>query len=107
MSNESLLTTPLHGKHTALGAKMAPFAGYDMPIVYSGIAAEHTAVRTGCGIFDVSHMGRIRFTTFNDGAGVDAVQRLTTIHLPSVNSRTARYGLVLNDAAGVIDDVMG
>ena len=103
LSNDSLAATPLHSRHTALGAKMGPFAGYDMPIVYAGIAAEHAAVRAGCGVFDVSHMGRIRFT---GTAGVDAVQRLTTIHLPSVETGSARYGLVLNDDAGVIDDVI-
>lgn len=52
--------TPLYAKHTALGAKMVPFAGWEMPIQYAGIIDEHTAVRTRVGLFDLSHMGRVR-----------------------------------------------
>ena len=58
MDNQ-LKTTCLHGEHVALGAKMSPFAGFDMPIQYSNITAEHNAVRNAAGIFDVSHMGEI------------------------------------------------
>lgn len=56
---EELKLTCLHDKHTALGAKMSPFGGFDMPIEYSSIKEEHNAVRNACGVFDVSHMGEI------------------------------------------------
>ncbi len=55
----TLRTTPLHGQHRAAGAKLADFGGWDMPIEYTGVVAEHTAVRTSVGAFDVSHMGKL------------------------------------------------
>ena len=58
----ALKRTPFYPRHVALGAKMVPFAGHEMPIQYEGIMAEHRAVRTGVGVFDVSHMGEIRLT---------------------------------------------
>ena len=102
MSAEPSVRTPLYENHAALGARMAPFAGYAMPIVYTGIAGEHSAVRNSCGAFDVSHMGRLRF---QGPSGESALQRLTTIHVPAVQPGFARYGLILNDGAGIIDDV--
>lgn len=59
MQNTPLLKTPLHAVHLALQAKMVPFAGFEMPVSYSGIKAEHLAVRSACGLFDVSHMGSL------------------------------------------------
>lgn len=102
MSAEQSARTPLYENHVALGARMAPFAGYTMPIVYAGIAGEHSAVRNSCGAFDVSHMGRLRFQGVS---GKNALQRLTTIHVPAVQPGCARYGLILNDDSGIIDDV--
>ncbi|MEM1118777.1 MAG: glycine cleavage system protein T, partial [Bacteroidota bacterium] len=60
MSDADLRTTPLHARHQSLGARMAPFGGFDMPIQYSGILDEHRAVREAAGLFDVSHMGEFR-----------------------------------------------
>ena len=71
----SLKKTPLHAAHVALGARMVPFAGWDMPVEYSGITAEHMAVRTAAGLFDVSHMGEVEIA----GAGaLDAVQHISS-----------------------------
>jgi len=98
-----LLRTPLFNRHLALGARMAPFAGFEMPIMYRSIAEEHNAVRSGCGIFDVSHMGRLRFS---GTAGHELLERLTTIHVASVDAGTARYGFILTDSGGILDDVI-
>lgn len=81
---------------------MGPFAGYEMPIVYTGIAEEHRAVRTNIGMFDVSHMGRLRF---HGDAGIEALRHLTSIDVSGVPMGHARYGMVLNNRAGIIDDV--
>ena len=62
MSGDAPKRTSLYENHLKLGARMVPFAGWDMPVQYAGIIPEHTAVRTGCGLFDVSHMGRLEFT---------------------------------------------
>jgi len=98
-----LLRTPLFNRHVSLGARMAPFAGFEMPIMYRSIAEEHNAVRSGCGIFDVSHMGRLRFS---GAAGYELLERLTTIHVASVGAGAARYGFVLTDNGGILDDVI-
>ena len=65
-AEESIKSTPLCDKHVALGAKMVPFAGWNMPVQYAGILAEHNAVRTDCGVFDISHMGQ--FLVSGEGA---------------------------------------
>ena len=95
--------TPLHSVHQRLGARLVPFAGWEMPVQYSGIVAEHRAVRTNAGLFDVSHMGELDVR----GAGAaDAVARLTCADVDRIAEGQARYSLVLDDAAGVIDDVI-
>src|SRR6188474_2756198 len=71
----SLKKTPLHARHVALGARMVPFGGWDMPVEYSGISDEHLTVRTSAGLFDVSHMGEIEVA--GDDA-LAAVQRITS-----------------------------
>jgi aminomethyltransferase len=102
VSEAALAKTPLFDRHVSLGANIGPFSGYSMPIVYSRIGTEHEAVRTAAGIFDVSHMGRLHFR----GSGaVETLERLTTIHVPSIEHGCARYGVVLDAEAGVIDDV--
>jgi aminomethyltransferase len=58
-ADATLRRTPLHGRHTAAGARMVPFAGFDMPVQYAGVREEHVAVRRGVGVFDVSHMGQV------------------------------------------------
>lgn len=100
---ETLLTTPLHAAHVALGAKMAPFAGYDMPIQYSGILAEHRAVRAAAGLFDVSHMGE--FTV--RGPQAEAfVQRLVTNDAATLTDGRAMYAVLCHESGGAVDDLL-
>ncbi len=82
---------------------MAPFAGFEMPIQYQGIVAEHNACRTSAALFDVSHMGRLRF----DGDGAEALlDRLLTRRISGMPVGGVRYGLICNEAGGVLDDVL-
>lgn len=100
-----LLRTPLHAWHVANKARMVPFAGWDMPVQYAGIIPEHTAVRTGCGLFDVSHMGRLSF----DGADGDFLPLLESVFTNSVATMKegqVRYGLVCREDGGMLDDVL-
>lgn len=95
--------TPLYAHHCQLGARMAPFAGYDMPIEYTGIIAEHTAVRTAAGLFDVSHMGEIEC----NGPGATALlQWLTPNDVALLGDGTAQYSMLLNERGGIIDDII-
>jgi aminomethyltransferase len=104
MSEPSLLTSPLHSRHTALGAKFAEFAGWDMPLQYpSGVLAEHQAVRTGVGAFDVSHLGKIWVT----GPGAAAfVNRCLANDLDRIGPGGAQYTLCLGESGGVVDDLI-
>jgi aminomethyltransferase len=98
-----LRRTPLHSTHRRLGARLVPFAGYEMPVQYSSIREEHEAVRERAGLFDVSHMGQIHFT----GPGTTrAVERLVTCEVSTLRAGRARYGLMLNESGGCVDDVM-
>ncbi|GAB4314685.1 MAG: glycine cleavage system aminomethyltransferase GcvT [Candidatus Zixiibacteriota bacterium] len=95
--------TPLTQKHIALGAKMVPFAGYRMPIQYSGIMAEHKAVRESVGLFDLSHMGEFEVA----GPGMlDFLERMTTNDVGSLHLFQAQYSLMLNDNGGIVDDLL-
>jgi aminomethyltransferase len=97
------LRTPLYDWHVAHGGRMVEFAGWDMPIQYTTIADEHTAVRTAAGLFDISHMGRLSF------AGPDAlalIQHVWTNDAASMADGQVRYGLVCNAAGGIRDDVL-
>ena len=97
-----LKTTPLHAAHLAAGGQMVDFAGYDMPVRYGTIVAEHAAVRTAAGLFDISHMGRVRFS------GPDAaalLNRLLTNRVPIEPGRV-KYGLLCREDGGVLDDVL-
>ena len=104
MTDAPLSRTVLHAEHAALGARMVPFAGYDMPVQYAGALAEARAVRSSAGAFDVSHMGRI----FVEGP--DARALLDWVHAADVGETMpvlrARYGLICNEAGGVIDDAI-
>ena len=104
MSATALLTTPLHSLHLQLGAKMVPFAGYDMPVSYpAGILAEHRHCRDSAALFDVSHMGQVRV------AGPDAAQALESLMPVDVMGLAVgkqRYGLFTNAAGGILDDLM-
>lgn len=90
-------------KHIALGAKMAPFAGYNMPISYAGIKEEHQAVREGVGIFDVSHMGE--FLVSGEGA-MGLVQRVTSNNPAKLKIGDAQYSCLPNDKGGIVDDLL-
>jgi aminomethyltransferase len=96
-------TTPFTQKHIELGAKMAEFAGYNMPISYSGINDEHQAVRKNAGIFDVSHMGE--FILKGDKA-LDLIQSLTTNDASKLATGKAQYNCFTNDEGGIIDDLV-
>lgn len=96
--------TPLHEAHLALGAKMAPFAGFDMPVQYaSGITAEHNAVRNGAGIFDVSHMGE--FDIRGPGA-VDFVNYVTSNDVTALDVGQVQYSTILNERGTIEDDCL-
>jgi aminomethyltransferase len=95
--------TPLHAWHVAQGAKMAPFAGFSMPISYSGIRQEHEAVRTRAGLFDVSHMGN--FTLKGPGA-LAYLQRMTLNDVSRLAPGDVQYSAFCNDEGGVIDDIL-
>lgn len=98
----ALRTTPLHGLHRELGARLVAFAGYEMPVQYGSIKAEHAAVREGVGLFDVSHMGQIHFR--GDGAEA-ALERLLSCRVSTLRDGRVRYGLLCNETGGVVDDV--
>ena len=104
LSDNTLLKTPLHGLHLSLGARMVPFAGYDMPVQYpAGLMAEHKHTRAAAGLFDVSHMGQIRLV------GTDAARALETLipmDVMGLGLHQQRYGLLLNEKGGIIDDLM-
>jgi aminomethyltransferase len=95
--------TPFTEKHLALGAKMAPFAGYNMPISYSGINEEHHCVRTNAGVFDVSHMGE--FMLKGEHA-LDLIQRVTTNDAAKLTDGQAQYSCLPNDEGGIVDDLL-
>ncbi|MBD8185800.1 glycine cleavage system aminomethyltransferase GcvT [Pseudomonas viridiflava] len=104
MSTESLLTTPLHALHRELGAKMVPFAGYDMPVQYpAGVMKEHLHTRAQAGLFDVSHMGQIRLT------GADAAKALETlvpVDIVDLPVGMQRYAMFTSETGGILDDLM-
>ena len=95
--------TPFTAKHIALGAKMAEFAGYNMPISYSGINDEHAAVRNNAGVFDVSHMGE--FILKGDKA-LDLIQRVTTNDASKLTNGKAQYSCLPNNTGGIVDDLL-
>jgi len=95
-------STPLLGAHKRLGAKLTEFGGWDMPLQYAGVIAEHNAVRNDVGVFDVSHLGKLRLTGEAGGA---ALQHALTADVLALEPGRARYSLVLDDSGGSIDDV--
>ena len=97
------LETPLHAIHARLGGRMAPFAGYEMPIQYDGILAEHARVRTAVGLFDVSHMGEIRV---RGPEAVDVVNRLITNDLNRVGTGRAQYSALCAEDGTIVDDLI-
>jgi len=95
--------TPFTHKHVALGAKMAPFAGYNMPISYTGINDEHLAVRNNAGVFDVSHMGEFILKGEN---ALDLIQRVTSNDASKLTAGKAQYSCLPNDEGGIVDDLL-
>ena len=98
-----LLLTPLNALHLELGARMVPFAGYSMPVQYEGLLAEHKQTRESASLFDVSHMGQIRISGPDAGLALESLMPMDVIGL-GVDRQ--RYGLLLNDQGGIIDDLM-
>lgn len=99
----ALKETPLHGWHVARKARMVDFSGWSMPVQYSSIVEEHQATRTAAGIFDISHMGRLRF----DGKGAAAfLDKLLTRRVVGLGVSQIRYSLMTNEAGGILDDVL-
>src|SRR5487761_1191569 len=95
--------TPLYDRRVAAGARMVDFAGYDMPLQYTGIRDEHIAVRERAGLFDVSHMGEVLV----DGPGAaEWVQHLVTNDVSRLQTGHALYTVMCNDAGGIIDDLI-
>lgn len=103
MTDTDVKSTPLAAKHVELGARMVPFAGWNMPVQYTGILDEHKAVRETCGIFDISHMGQ--FTVAGDSAAAWLNSMLTN-DINKLNVGQGQYSVMLNDRAGVIDDLI-
>src|SRR5215831_2873108 len=95
--------TPFTKKHIELGAKMAEFAGYNMPISYSGINDEHAAVRNNAGVFDVSHMGEFILKGENT---LDLIQRVTTNDASKLTNGKAQYSSLTNNDGGIVDDLI-
>jgi aminomethyltransferase len=100
---QTLRRTPLFERHAALGARLVPFAGWEMPVQYTSIGEEHRAVRTGAGVFDVSHMGQLRLA----GAGAhDYLQARLSNDLDRIGAGGAQYTLLTNEQGGIVDDLI-
>ncbi len=95
--------TPLHDWHVKAGARMVDFGGWNMPIQYTTITEEHATVRTGAGLFDISHMGRL---SFGGADALDLIQQVYTNNAATMKDFQVRYGLVCNDKGGIRDDVL-
>ena len=103
MEATSLQRTPLFARHVAAGARMVPFAGWEMPVQYEGVIPEHRAVRADCGVFDVSHMGELHV----DGPTAEAfLQEVLSNDLGKVGDGGAQYTLLTNERGGIVDDLI-
>ena len=106
-TNEVLLKTPLHALHVELGAKMVPFAGYDMPVQYpTGVLKEHLHTRAKAGLFDVSHMGQRTLVGPDHETTARALETMVPSDFLTLRPGRIRYGLLLNEAGGIVDDFM-
>src|SRR3989442_4482549 len=100
---QTLFRTPLYERHRALGARMVPFAGWEMPVQYEGVIPEHRAVRQDCGVFDVSHMGELEV----EGPHAhELLQSLLANDLDRVEVGGAQYTLLTNERGGIVDDLI-
>lgn len=95
--------TALTNKHISLGAKMVPFAGYNMPVSYSGLNDEHLTVRNGVGVFDVSHMGEFKI---KGPKALDLIQRVTSNDASKLTDWKVQYSCLPNDKGGIVDDLL-
>ena len=100
---QTLLRTPLHDRHVALGARMVPFVGWEMPVQYAGVIPEHRAVRTDAGVFDVSHMGEIEV---EGPRARELLQSLLSNDLDRIGPGRAQYTLLTNEHGGIVDDLI-
>jgi aminomethyltransferase len=100
---QTLLRTPLHDRHAALGARLVPFAGWEMPVQYEGVIPEHRAVRTDAGVFDVSHMGELEV---EGPRAKELLQGLLSNELDKIGTGEAQYTLLTNERGGIIDDLI-
>src|SRR5438034_737459 len=100
---QTLLRTPLYDRHVQLGARLVPFAGWEMPVQYQGVIPEHLAVRQDCGVFDVSHMGELEV----EGPGArELLQALLSNDLDRIGPGRAQYTLLTNEQGGIVDDLI-
>src|SRR3954468_2261222 len=103
--SDGLLTSPLHDRHVALGAKLAEFGGWSMPLEYAatGVVKEHTAVREAVGLFDVSHLGK---GTVRGTGAADLVNATLSNDLARIGPGRAQYTLCLDESGGIVDDLI-
>jgi aminomethyltransferase len=94
--------TPLYGTHIKLGAKIVPFAGWEMPVYYSSIISEHKAVRDAAGLFDIGHMGAVKISGAN---ALKYLQKLLTNDVSRLDAGSSQYSIILNKSGGVVDDI--
>ena len=100
---QTLLRTPLHARHVAAGARMVPFAGWEMPVQYEGVIPEHRTVRTDAGVFDVSHMGQFHV---EGPTAHELLQSLLSNDLDKIGDGEAQYTLLTNESGGIVDDLI-
>ena len=101
--NEVIKTTALTDVHVKLGAKMVPFAGYSMPVQYTGINDEHETIRNAVGVFDVSHMGEF---ILKGPDALDLIQRVTSNDASKLTDGKAQYSCFPNEKGGIVDDLI-
>jgi len=102
-THSAVLKTALHQNHIDAGAKMVPFAGFDMPVSYAGLIQEHNAVRESCGMFDVSHMGEFRI---KGPEALDLIQWITTNDASKLEAGKVQYSCMPNGRGGIVDDLL-
>src|SRR5437773_7533638 len=100
---QTLLRTPLYECHVELGARLVPFAGWEMPVQYEGVIPEHVAVRNDCGVFDVSHMGEL---VVEGARARELLQSVLSNDLDRLEPGKAQYTLLTNERGGIVDDLI-
>jgi aminomethyltransferase len=100
---QALRRTPLYEKHVEAGARLVPFAGWEMPVQYEGVIAEHMAVRTDAGVFDVSHMGEVEV---EGPRAEEFLQQVLSNDIARLDIGQAQYTLLTNDTGGIVDDLI-